>query len=273
MISIIVAAVLPAVMGQSMTLSNVLPDPTDCIGTSVTMSSCSAYFSKYTTCFENNNPNSQASCYCPQTVLDELAGCHQEWWDCYATSDVDSLFTGTNGFYYEWSTVCEEAFSVFSYTPTTSSINSAVTIADQAFCNQVLSDCNSLTVAMTSCASAYTLDSDLAGCLCNDEMLYFGSRCDIDGNEKCLLTTLDPASVYSNQICGTASVAAGTSQASSRPASTSAEIEPASTYTPPTPSSTASPGSPTPSTPAGNGASKSTLSQQGLVGALFVYEE
>ena len=74
MISIIAVAVLPAVVAQSITLSDLLPDPTDCVGTPVTMSSCSTYFSKYTACFENTNPNSQASCYCPQTVLDELAG-------------------------------------------------------------------------------------------------------------------------------------------------------------------------------------------------------
>ncbi|KAG4440627.1 hypothetical protein IFR05_003886 [Cadophora sp. M221] len=211
------------------------------------MSSCSAYLSKYIACFENNDPNSQASCYCPQTVLDELAGCHQEWWDCYATPDVDSLFTGTNGLYYEWSTVCEEAFSVFSYTPKTSSINSAVTIADRPFCNQILSDCNSLTLAMTSCESAYASGSDLANCLCNDDMLYLGSRCDVDGNERCLLTTLDPESVYSNQICGNVSVAASTSRASNNLASTRtlAELKPTSTYTPPIPSPTVLPVSPT----------------------------
>lgn len=162
------------------------------------------------------------------------------------------MFTGTKGLYYNWSTVCEEAFSVFSYTPTTSLISSGVAI-DLPLCNQIQSDCNSLTLAMTSCRSAYTSGFELDNCLCNDDMLYYGSRCDVDGNERCLLTTLDPASVYSNQICGNFDVAASTSRASSNLPNTRTIVEPnpTSTYTPPIPSPTASPPvSPTSSAPA-----------------------
>ena len=126
---------------------------------------------------------------------------------------------------------------VLTYTPTMSSVDSAITVPDIGSCRQVLSDCNSLSVSMSSCASAYTADAALSGCLCDENMLYLGSRCDIDG-ASCVLSTIASASVYSNQVCGPASVTAATSRVSSRLSSTTGAASPSSAYRPPTPSAT-----------------------------------
>lgn len=169
------------------------------------------------------------------------SSCHQEWWDCLRSTIVDDLFTGTNGMYYTWSTMCSQ-LDALTYSPTTMIVTTPTEI-DRAFCNDVALDCDSLTVSITSCRSAYSdAPSDLNSCLCNADMLYLGSRCDIDANESCLMRTLDPASVYSNQYCGSVVTVESTSRASLSSGTSASAPEPTSTYVPPTPSSTASAG-------------------------------
>ncbi|KAH9217755.1 hypothetical protein DL95DRAFT_406451 [Leptodontidium sp. 2 PMI_412] len=245
---------------QSVTDSAFILDPTDCLATAVTMSSCTSFFNKANTCFDTDDSSVQAECYCPQSVLDYIAGCHQEWWDCFPTPIVDNLFLGTTGLYYNWSTVCQE---VFTYSPTTMIVTKP-TAYDQEFCLDVALDCNSLTVAMTSCSSTHsTAAKDLNSCLCNDDMLYLGSRCDIDANERCLRRTLDPMALYSNQMCGNTTGTATTSRllASS---STPPLLEPTSTYVPPTPSSTARPGATATSVSTGKGVARLALSERSM---------
>lgn len=59
---------------QSATDSIFVLDPTDCLGTVVTMSSCTSMLSKLYTCFDTDNSDVQAGCYCQQSVLDYIAG-------------------------------------------------------------------------------------------------------------------------------------------------------------------------------------------------------
>lgn len=148
---------------------------------------------------------------------------------------------------------------VLTYTPTMSSVNSAITIDGQPGCNQILSDCSTLSASISSCSLAYTADADLSNCLCNENMLYFGSKCDIDGPKSCLLTTLASASIYSNQVCGLVSGTAITSRLSSRLSSTTDRASPSSMYSPPTPSPTSPVASPTTSVASGNQAAYSYL--------------
>lgn len=59
---------------QSVTDSAFILDPTDCLATTVTMSSCSSLLNKVNTCFDTDDSDVQADCYCPQSVLDYIAG-------------------------------------------------------------------------------------------------------------------------------------------------------------------------------------------------------
>lgn len=148
---------------------------------------------------------------------------------------------------------------------------------DQEFCIDVALDCDSLTKAMTSCNSAYsTAAADLNNCLCNDDMLYLGSRCDIDANERCLRRTLDPTDVYSNEMCGRTSQTGATSRLSLASSSTASLLEPTSTYVPPTPSPTVSPGAAATSGSTGKGVARRAMSEGftrvtfALISAVFV---
>lgn len=145
------------------------------------------------------------------------------------------MFTGTDGLYAGWSTVCE---GFLAYGPTSSSVNSAVTVPPPEECQDAFSACNTLSKSITDCSKQYNMESDLMTCLCNEQMLYLGSRCDIDG-DSCLLTTRDPASIYSNDFCGTVSTSAGSGLSGGRTTSSTGTSKPGSTYTPPTPSPTA----------------------------------
>jgi hypothetical protein len=114
-------------------------------------------------------------------------------------------------------------------------------------------DCDTLTLAMTSCNSAYSMaPADLHNCLCNDEMLYHGSRCDIDATQRCLRRTLDPTAIYSNQICGGSTQTGLTSRPSLASSSTALLLKPTSSYVPPAPSSVVSPGAAATSVSTGN---------------------
>jgi hypothetical protein len=59
---------------QSVTESNFIMNPTDCLGTVVTLSSCTSMLSKAEICFDIDNWKERADCYCPQSVLDYIAG-------------------------------------------------------------------------------------------------------------------------------------------------------------------------------------------------------
>lgn len=59
---------------QSATDSIFILDPTDCLGTVVTMSSCTSMLNKVYTCFDTDNSDVQEGCYCQQSVLDYIAG-------------------------------------------------------------------------------------------------------------------------------------------------------------------------------------------------------
>lgn len=201
------------------------------------------------------------------------SSCHQEWWDCFPTPVIDDLFLGTTGLYYNWSTMCQE---VFTYSPTTMIVTKP-TAYDQEFCLDVALDCDSLTVAMTSCNSAYSrAAADLNSCLCNDDMLYLGSRCDIDANERCLMRTLDPTAIYSNAMCGGTTGSGATSRLSLASSSTASLLEPTSTYMPPTPSATATPGAAATSVSTGKGVARQAISERStrvafaLIIAVFV---
>jgi hypothetical protein len=171
-------------------------------------------------------------------------------WDCFPNTMIDGMFEGTTGFYYSWSTVCQE---VFTYSPTTMVVTKPP-VFDQEECLSYGIDCDSLTVAMTSCNSAYSnAPADLNDCLCNEDMLYYGSRCDIDANEKCLRTTLDPSSIYSNRICRATAQTGPTSRPSLVSSNTASRPAPTSSYVPPAPSSVVVPGAAETSRPTGNG--------------------
>lgn len=165
--------------------------------------------------------------------------CHQQMWDCFPTSAIDNMFLGTTGLYHDWSTICEE---VFTFSPTTMMVTKPPAF-DQELCLSIAMECESLTVSMTSCNSAYsTADADLSNCLCNDDMLYYGSRCDIDFNERCLRRTWDPTAVYSNKVCGGTTRTGLISQPSLISSSTASQLVPTSSYIPPVPSLTAETG-------------------------------
>lgn len=67
----IVLSLTDSALSQSVTL----PDPTQCVGPPITMSSCSAFFSIYDRCAAiTSGQASAASCYCVQSVRDKLAG-------------------------------------------------------------------------------------------------------------------------------------------------------------------------------------------------------
>jgi hypothetical protein len=56
--------------------SNFINNPTDCLNTVVTLSSCTSMLENAQSCFAipTDNPSSQAGCYCQQSVLDYIAG-------------------------------------------------------------------------------------------------------------------------------------------------------------------------------------------------------
>lgn len=187
--------------------------------------------------------------FCGLVIGLTRSSCHQQMWDCFPTTYIDNLFLGTTGFYYSWSTVCQE---VLTYSPTTMIVTKPPAY-DQELCISVALDCDSLTVAMTSCNSAYsTAAEDLNNCLCNDDMLFYGSRCDIDANERCLRKTLDPKDVYSNKVCGGTAQMGPTSGLSLTSSRTASHLEPTSSYVPPAPSSIGSRGTVATTTSTGN---------------------
>ena len=190
--------------------------------------------------------------------------CHQQMWDCFPNSMIDYLFEGTTGFYYSWSTVCQE---VLTFSPTTMIITKPPAY-DQEDCLSYALDCDSLTVAMTSCNSAYnTPGTDLNGCLCNEDMLYWGSRCDIDANQSCLRKTLDPTAVYSNQYCGRTAQSGPASRTSPASSSTVSRLEPTSSYVPPAPSSVAGAGAAATSGPTGSGVARQAVDRSSATAA------
>ena len=150
---------------------------------------------------------------------------------------------------------------VFTYSPT-SMIVTRPPAYDQEFCISVALDCDSLSRAMTSCNSEHnTVAVDLNNCLCNDDMLYLGSRCDIDANERCLRSTLDPTAVYSNKMCGKTTRTGATSRPSLVPSITISLPESRSTYVPPMPSLTVSPGVAATSDSTGKGVARQAMSE------------
>ncbi|KAH8629690.1 hypothetical protein IG631_14267 [Alternaria alternata] len=177
---------------------------------------------------------------------------------------IDGLFEGTTGFYYSWSTVCQE---VLTFSPTTMVVTKPPAY-DQEDCLSYALDCDSLTVAMTSCNSAYnTPGTDLNSCLCNEDMLYWGSRCDIDTNQSCLRKTLDPTAVYSNQYCGRTDQSGPASRTSRASSSTVSRLEPTSSYVPPAPSSVAGAGAAATSGPTGSGVARQAVDRSSATAA------
>lgn len=151
--------------------------------------------------------------------------------------------------------------AVLTYLPTTMIVTKPP-IYDQEFCQSLAFDCNSLSMSMTSCNSAYsTAAADLNNCLCNDDMLYLGSRCDIDASERCLRKTLDPTAVYANAMCGRTTPTGTTSRLSLASSSKTSLLEPTITYVPPTPSSTVSPGAAATSGSTGKGVARQAISE------------
>lgn len=49
-------------------------DPTDCVAEPVTMSYCTSFMDKLDNCFYTSEAAAIASCFCPQSVLNYLAG-------------------------------------------------------------------------------------------------------------------------------------------------------------------------------------------------------
>jgi len=62
-----------AAFAQSLVESEISIPPESCLEP-VTMSSCGAFYDKLVTCGEASNTAAAISCYCPQSVLDILAG-------------------------------------------------------------------------------------------------------------------------------------------------------------------------------------------------------
>jgi hypothetical protein len=62
-----------AAYAQSLVQSEISLSPEVCLEP-VTMSSCGAFYDKLISCGEASNTLAAISCYCPQTVLDILAG-------------------------------------------------------------------------------------------------------------------------------------------------------------------------------------------------------
>lgn len=58
---------------QSLVQTEISIPPESCLDP-ITMSSCGAFYDKLITCGEASNTAAAISCYCPQTVLDILAG-------------------------------------------------------------------------------------------------------------------------------------------------------------------------------------------------------
>lgn len=76
MLILLVLSLVDKVLSQSVTF---LPEPTECVGPPVTMSSCSAFFSIESRCAAiTSGQASAASCYCLQSVRDKL-GEYGEW--------------------------------------------------------------------------------------------------------------------------------------------------------------------------------------------------
>jgi len=194
-----------------------------------------------------------------QQTKDNLR-CRQEWWNCWRTTAVDQLFLGTDGLFAAWSTACADAdaFDVLSYSPTTKSITTPL-LVDNSFCGDVASDCDRLAVSTSSCNKKFTTsagDSDgFSSCMCNDDMLYLASRCDIDGSVSCLLNTPASTDLYSYKTCrGFVAAATTGTRTSSKMTSASAGGGTAtSTYSPAAPSPTSSAG----------GAASSNVSNKG----------
>ncbi|KEF55765.1 uncharacterized protein A1O9_08516 [Exophiala aquamarina CBS 119918] len=229
------------------------------------MSSCGAFYDKLITCGEASNTAAAISCWCPQTVLDVLAGCRQEWWNCWRTTAVDQLFLGTDGLFAAWSTVCADAdaFDVLSYSPTTKSITTPL-LVDNAFCGDVASNCDQLTASTSSCSRRFTAsagDSDVfSSCMCNEDMLYMASRCDIDGSISCLLRTPASTDLYSYRTCRNFedSATTGTGASSRTTVASSGGMTVTSTYSPAAPSPTTS----------GGGGAASSVSNKGAPAVL-----
>lgn len=59
---------------QSVTDPVFVLDPTDCVATPVTMNSCTSFMDKLYNCFYTSEAAVVAGCFCPQSVLDYLAG-------------------------------------------------------------------------------------------------------------------------------------------------------------------------------------------------------
>lgn len=59
---------------QSVTDAVFILDPTDCVAEPVTMSSCTSFVNRLDNCFYTSEADVMASCFCPQSVLDYLAG-------------------------------------------------------------------------------------------------------------------------------------------------------------------------------------------------------
>ena len=159
--------------------------------------------------------------------------------------------------YYSWSTMCQE---VITYSPTTMIVTKPPAY-NQEFCINVAFDCDSLSVAMSSCNSAYrTAPADLSNCLCNDNLLYLASRCDIDANESCLRRTLESTALYTNKFCRntTQTIASHLSPASVSPRPL---LGPGSTYVPPTPTPTTNSQATATSVLTGNGMARQELSK------------
>ncbi|EXJ56754.1 hypothetical protein A1O7_07098 [Cladophialophora yegresii CBS 114405] len=202
------------------------------------MSSCGAFYDKLNTCGDASNTLAGISCYCPQTVLDILAGCRQEWWNCWRTTAVDQLFLGSEGLFAAWSTACgdADAWDVLNYSPTTMSITTPL-LVEQTFCDDIARDCNRLTVSTSSCESDFsvTTGAGFQSCMCNADMLYLASRCDIDGSISCLLQTPVSTMLYSYMTCRNVQ-AVTTGVRTSSPTSSTATVT--STYSPAAPSPT-----------------------------------
>lgn len=67
-------ALLASVVAQSTSDAIFILNPTDCVAEPVTMSYCTSFMDKLDNCFYTSQAAVIASCFCPQSVLNYLAG-------------------------------------------------------------------------------------------------------------------------------------------------------------------------------------------------------
>ncbi len=137
-----------------------------------------------------------------------------------------------------------DAWNVLSYSPTTMSITTPI-LYPQTLCDDVARACNQLTMSTSTCESDFSVTTGEAyqSCMCNADMLYLASRCDIDGTISCAFGTPVSTLLYSYMTCrSTQAVATGTQTSSPTTSASGIGRSATSTYSPAAPAPTTSEG-------------------------------